>query len=251
MGYGDELMVTGHARLLQEKDPRKIRLDYGKNLWNEVFNHNPRLARPDEVGDFQTYYPRPNGLRPYASSKSPQRWGWREYKPPVGEIYFQPEELEFAARHALPTGFVVIEPHLKAKASPNKDWGNERWRSLTILMKQAGLQPVQMGGAGTQRLPEAKLIETPSFRLAMAVLARAKAAVLTEGGLHHASAVVGTRAVVIYGGFISPAQTGYDLHENIFVGGKPCGNREPCGHCKSAMKDISPEMVLSLLKGLL
>lgn len=245
MGYGDELLVAGHCRLLQQTDPRKVRLDFGKRLWNAVWDHNPRIAALDENGDFQTYHPRVNGLRPYCAGKTPDRWTWREYKPPVGEIYFQPAELEMAARHAPD---VVIEPNLKGKASPNKDWGADRWAKLISLMRSAGIRPVQLGPIGTRRFQGADLIETPTFRSACAVLARARAAVLPEGGLHHAAAAVGVRAVVLFGGYISPAQTGYETHANIFTGGKPCGMRLACNHCARAMQKITPEMVLAELQ---
>jgi ADP-heptose:LPS heptosyltransferase len=85
----------------------------------------------------------------------------------------------------------------------------------------------------------------------MAVLSRTKAAVLPEGGLHHAAAALGLKCIVIYGGFISPDQTGYDLHINLFTGGTPCGSRKSCQHCKDAMAKIEPAQVFEHLKTLL
>lgn len=230
------------------KDPRKVRVEYGKKLWSEVFDHNPRIAHSVDKVDVQVYQARVNGLRPYCAAKSEQRWAWRSYKAPVGELYFQADELAFAAAY---TPDVVIEPNLKAMASPNKDWGLARWVKLIGLMRGNGLRPVQLGRPGTRRLEGADLIETRNFRHACAVLARARAAVLTEGGLHHGAAAVGVRAVVIYGGYISPSQTGYDLHANLFTGGSPCGMRVPCMHCVEAMRKITPEMVLGNLMEIL
>ena len=242
MGIGDEMMVTGHVRELRLKDPRKVRLDYGgKQVWSEVFDHNPGIARYDEAGDFQVYHARVNNLRPYCARKEYGRWTWKDYRPQIGEIFFTPEELAFAHRF---TPDVVIEPSVKAKASPNKHWGLDRWRELIAMMLAAGLRPVQLERAGTQWLPGAMRIETPTFRLACAVLARARAAVVHEGGMHHGAAAVGTRAVVIYGGFISPQQTGYDTHVNLFTGGTPCGSRYVCRHCKNAMHAITPQAVM-------
>jgi ADP-heptose:LPS heptosyltransferase len=248
VGFGDELMVTGHVREMQLRDPRKVRLEYGKRLWNEVFDHNPRIARPEERGDFQVYHPRPNGLRPYCTQKTNDKWVWRDYKPIVGEIYLQPHELDAAERYRLN---VVIEPNLKGKASPNKQWGHDRWVQLVDMMRRAGMDPVQLGPRGTQVVPGARLLETPTFRISCAILARARAAVLHEGGLHHAAAVMGVRSVVIYGGYISPRQTGYDLHTNLFTGGEPCGMRIPCRHCHRAMQGISPELVMAELQKIL
>jgi ADP-heptose:LPS heptosyltransferase len=241
-------MVTGHVRELQQRDPRKVRLDYGKRLWNEVFDHNPRIAHACDK-DVQVYYPRPNGLRPYATKKTPEQWTWCEYKPPIGELYFQPDELAAAAKHSPD---IVIEPNVKSMASPNKNWGLLRWQHLIGLMRAAGFRPVQLGPPGTRRIDGADLIETTNFRRACAVLKRARAAVLHEGGLHHAAAVVGVRAVVIYGAYISPKVTGYATHRSLFVGDDlGCGMRIPCKHCVAAMAKITPEMVMAELQALL
>lgn len=249
MGIGDEIMVTGHVRQLYAQDPRKVKLDYGKRIWNEVFDHNPKIALPEEPGNFQVYHARVFGLRPYASAKSASRWTWRfDYKPPVGEIFFDRFELGWAERLE-PN--VVIEPNQKNSASPNKDWGWERWTELVRLAGLAGIRMTQLGPVGIKRVSGAEFLETPSFRKAAAALARARAAVLTEGALHHAAAAVGVRAVVIYGGYISPAQTGYESHVNLFTGGEPCGWRIPCEHCSKSMAQIAPEQVLEHLKKLL
>ena len=241
------MTVTGHVREMQLRDPRKVRLEYGKRLWNEVFDHNPRIAHASDR-DVQVYQARVNGLRPYASAKTESRWTWRDYKPPVGELYFQPDELAYAEKFSPD---VVIEPNLKGNASPNKHWGFTRWQALVGLMRAAGIRPVQLGPDGTRSMPGVEVIQTRNFRHACAVLSRARAAVVHEGGLHHGAAAVGVRAVVLYGGFISDRQTGYDMHVNLFTGGEPCGMRTPCKHCADAMAKITPEMVMEELRKLL
>lgn len=242
-------MTTGHCRLLQQKDPRKVKLEYGKRLWNAIFDHNPRIAGLDEVGDFQIFRPRENGLRPYIKSKSVQKWTWQEYKPPAGEIYLQPDELEFAEPYAPE---VVIEPTVKTGASPNKQWGH--WQILVFLMRKHGFKPVQLGPAGTRWIPGVKFVETPTFRKACAVLARSKYAILHEGGMAHAAAVMGLPSVVIMGGYIGPGAIGYDMHRNLFVSTEVhplgCGMRIPCKHCTDAMAKITPEQVLHELRQL-
>jgi ADP-heptose:LPS heptosyltransferase len=245
VGFGDELMVTGHVREMQKTDPRKVRLDYaGKKIWNEVFDHNPRIAGPQD-SDVQVYQPRVNGLRPYCAGKSPERWIWRDYSALQGEIYFQLSEQVYAA--TVNPG-IVIEPNLKANASPNKDWGWKRWAQLVEMLRANGYRVSQLGLPGMRLVKGAEPILTPTFRLAAAILAKAPGAVLSEGGLHHAAAAVGTPAVVIFGGYISPRQTGYDAHVNLFTGGTPCGMRIPCDHCAKAMAAITPQDVLAELK---
>jgi hypothetical protein len=49
----------------------------------------------------------------------------------------------------------------------------------------------------------------------------------------------------VFGGFISPRQTGYPQQVNLFTGGEPCGRRLPCPHCARAMQLIEPEHVAS------
>jgi ADP-heptose:LPS heptosyltransferase len=114
---------------------------------------------------------------------------------------------------------------------------------LVALLAGAGVAATQLGKGGTRVISGARFIQTRNFRHGCAVLKRARAAVVTEGGLHHAAAAVGTPAVVIYGGYISPAQTGYDGQVALFTGGEPCGMRLPCGHCADAMARITPEEV--------
>ena len=121
------------------------------------------------------------------------------------------------------------------------------------LCASSGIRVHQIGqNPHPQRLlNHAVYLHTPTFKQAAAVLARAKAAVLPEGGLHHAAAALGIRAVVIYGGFISPKQTGYDMHINLFTGTEPCGSRKSCEHCRASMAKITPEEVFEHLKTLL
>jgi hypothetical protein len=70
-----------------------------------------------------------------------------------------------------------------------------------------------------------------------------------EGGLHHAAAAVRLPAVVIFGGFITPAVTGYAEQVNLTAPGLGvahplgCGRRVDCPHCADAIAQITPELV--------
>jgi len=255
MGYGDELMVTGRARVMQQRDPRKCLVTYqGIEKWtrySRVFDNNPRIAKRGETGDFQELKARDaNGLRPYHTAKTDQRWGYnRHFRPDAGELYFSLAEKTFAAPYRPQ---VVIEPTIKAGASPNKQWGLERWQEFARLMRKAGYALTQFGPPGTRPLQGAELIETPDFRSACAVLANARAYVGHEGGLHHAAAALGIPGVVIFGGFTPVELTGYPMHLNLGVGiDAACGMRTPCAHCAKEMAAIEPDMVLAELRALL
>lgn len=245
MGFGDELMITGQARALQQKkDLPVVVLDRHGHIRTEhmMWWQNPRIARKwDRVSPVHQITNGPSA-RPYIEAKTDMRWIWKPYKPEPGEFYFYEEEQEFAK--SMPRNVVVLEPNYKDKASPNKDWGRTKWQHLADLLTREGIDLIQMGAPGTPMLQGVRFFKTPTIRFAAAALAGALTAVLPEGGMHHVAAAMGVPAVVIYGGYISPAQTGYDLHRNLFTGGEACGMRWVCAHCKKAMDAITPEEVL-------
>lgn len=245
-------MITGQARVMQRKNraPVMVLDRHGKARWSEVWNGNPRIVKHIRTGKpVQTIVNGP-GVRPYIVAKTDERWTWREFRPPRGEIYFTQHETTFGQLHA---GRVVLEPHIKARASPNKDWGWRRWNKLAWILQKSGFKVTQLGPLDTPILDGGiEHIITPSFRHAAAVLANARAAVLHEGGMHHAAVAVGLPAVVIFGGFISPEVTGYGQQVNLFTGeGLGCGMRVPCAHCADAMAAIKPEVVADHLMEIL
>jgi ADP-heptose:LPS heptosyltransferase len=108
---------------------------------------------------------------------------------------------------------------------------------------------LQFDHGGAVKIAGAKLARTPTFRHAMAVLARASLYIGPEGGLHHAAAAVGIPAVVIFGGFIPPSVTGYATHINLTGGAAACGSLKPCEHCKAYMDVISVADVMGAAHG--
>lgn len=252
MGWGDEVMVTGQVRELQRVDPRRVRIIYERDRWHEAWNGNPRIARPGEAGDFQVLYARINGLRPYMQQKRAQQWIWQPWGPPRGELYLTESERGYGARFA---GRVVIECGLKAGASPNKQWPVRRWQKLANHLRASGLRVAQLGPSDANVLQGVEWIRTQNMREAAAVLRHSLAAVVPEGGLHHVAAAVGCPAVVIFGGYIAPAVTGYAFQKNIFTGSAEfplgCGRRSSCEHCRLAMEAVSTSVVIEQLGELL
>jgi len=241
-------MAAGQARQAMHSDPRRVQIvdRNGAPRWHPVWENNPRIARPGEPGDFQQVRNGP-GLRPYILAKTGRQWTWQPYSPTPGELVFSPAEQAWAA--AQPAPQVVIEPTLKARASPNKLWTG--WREFIQRAEAAGIELTQLAPPGTAQPRGVRLIHTPDFRHAAAVLARARIYVGHEGGLHHAAAALGLPAVVIFGGFIGPQHTGYAGHRNLAAGGEPCGMRVPCRHCLEAMNAITPQGVMKHMKELL
>jgi ADP-heptose:LPS heptosyltransferase len=181
-------------------------------------------------------------MRPYHTAKADDKWTYNlDFRPEPGEIYFSSGEREIGETYR---DRVIIEPHIKPSASPNKQWGWDRWSALCKLLMKSGVRPTQLGPQGIRLLDGADFVATPTFRVAAAILARARAAVLPEGGPHHAAAACSVPAVVIFGGYIAVETTGYEMHRNLGVKvGEACGNRRPCKHCADVMAAITPEQV--------
>lgn len=230
-------MATAQARAEQYRSGLRVRIldRRGRARWNEMWDGNPRLPRPTDGGTFSTIVNAP-GARPYIdyARTTEHRWAWNALRPEPGEIYGLARDMRGAER-------LLVEPSIKARASPNKAW--KGWPEFVSIASRAGLRLAQMCAPGQGNLSGVERIETATFRSACAVLAQSLGIVTHEGGLHHAAAALGKPAVVIFGGYISPLQTGYAAHVNLFTGGEPCGWRTPCAHCMAAMKTITPEMV--------
>lgn len=253
MGIGDEIMVTGEVRrLLAQHGGTRVavrarnRPDWHR--WHPVWEGNPHIARPGEKYDL-TYDNAP-GDRPYIETKLTRRWVWREYRPIVGELFLSEREQSFAQ---LAEGCIVVQPFIKAGASPNKRWPLEFWQEL--VSRQTRWPWVQIGDGADPKLAGVSFLQTPSFRDACGVLRGARAAVLQEGGLHHAAAALAVPSVVIFGGYISPRVTGYETQRNLYVDDADhplgCGARTPCNHCFRAMLNIKPTTVLKNLEEIL
>lgn len=249
MGIGDDLMACGEARHMHARTGRKvcIRRRDGKPYWSPIWDGVPFLVRrPDATVDTII---NGGGPRPYIDTKAADRWTWKRYTPRPGLIVLKPDEIAFAVPHA---GRVMIEPHGKAIGHTNKIYPFNRWLEVVRAMPET--QFVQCGAGDMPWLmaPNVKHVVTPSFRHAAAVLAVSTALASGEGGLMHAAAALGVRGVIVYGGFISPASTGYALHKNLFTGtGLGCGMRTVCVHCFKCHSGIPPPTIVSNLKEIL
>jgi hypothetical protein len=249
MGIGDNLMATGMARGAAARgkriafgDGKAIRWDAHSEL---VFRGNPNVARPGSEGaadlEWIDHY---KGHRLYNRADG-KRWVWNlDFRATPGEMFFSDAELQFASKIA--DGLVIIEPNVPAfkSCAPNKQWAHSRFDSLSRRLTKAGHRVAQFVYPGAaHRLTASAPLSAPDFRHALAVLARAKLYVGPEGGLHHGSAAVGIPAVVLFGGFIPPAVTGYATHTNLTGGATACGSLRRCQHCQAAMEAISVDEV--------
>lgn len=245
-------MATGEAKKHFAATGRRVAfIDHrGRHHWHEVFENNPKIVHPNESPTYQIkdgvwdVLQQGGGERPYIAKKLSRLWVWKPYKPEPGEVFLTDEERRWGEQYR---GLVLFEPYGKRNLGhKNKEWGEIHWAALVRLLLREGIQPVHMAPQHTVReFPGARLIYTPTFRHAAAIMAQARAAILPEGGLHHLAACFRIPAVVIWSEFISPASTGYDFQTNIRHAGRACGMRLDCVHCRRSLDAVTPEEVLT------
>jgi hypothetical protein len=276
MGYGDDLMGTGLARMIKNQypdaqvvfgnpdsylDPETNKLSV---QWSEVFENNPLIVHPDQPCSQLICIPDYMGHRvyiDYENSKTAvidginqyEQFAWmKEFKAPKGELYFTNDEKSAASEIAmrLPWPYVVIEPHVAAKPWINhKAWPYERWQAVVDALPEVHFVQLSDG----EILNGVHQVITPSFRQACGLIACAGAVITSEGGTHHAAAALDIPAVVLWGHYTSPDILGYDDHINIrHAKGIGCGKTYlECPECLKSMHDIKVDEVVEAIKGLM
>lgn len=183
------------------------------------------------------------GFRPYIANEdsTQDKLSWRKsFRAEPGEIRLTEEELEIWPQ----TDFVYIEPNIKGWLGPNKDWGFDKWQQ--VVKTFPSLRWIQGPG---RKLDGVEQAQTDTFRQACALLSKADLFVGTDGGLHHAAAALGKKAVVVWGGYTHPRNLGYESHINLQGKGvEPCGSLRPCDHCKNAMNMVTVKMVVDAIQ---
>jgi hypothetical protein len=238
MGLGDWLMASGDAKEANERTGKKVKLGDGVTMFldNQVFANNPRMASNSDTD--VVWVKNYQGHRPYLKGTKNGRLLFNDdYKPRVGEVYFN--QLEKKNIDKIDKDYIVVEPNVKRVYAHTV---NKAWHGWEELFKH-DLPWLQLGDVTVKRYTKWK--ETNTFREALQVLSKAKLFVGTDGGLHHAAAALGIPSVVIWTGFTSPRHLGYDTHRNIHDGSEPCGTYDSvCQHCLLKSKAISVEQVL-------
>lgn len=238
MGLGDWLMASGDAKEANERTGKKVKLGDGVRMsWDgQVFVNNPRMASNSDTD--VVWVKNYQGHRPYLKGTKNGRLLFNDdYKPRVGEIYFN--QLEKKNIDKIDKDYIVVEPNVKRVYAHTV---NKAWHGWEELFKH-DLPWLQLGDVTVKKYT--KWQETATFRDALQILSKAKLFVGTDGGLHHAAAALNIPSVVIWTGFTSPRHLGYDTHRNIHDGSEPCGTYSGvCQHCLLKSKAITVEQVL-------
>lgn len=251
-------MAAGQAEVIFRNDPSMLVGIYDKRnvlRSDPMWLGNPVIATAKHVNAGNPVHVLVNGegRRPYIRYPFTAERGmgftdWRA-NDHIGKLYLTDDELAVGRRIRSQIGpFLVIEPDVKPKATPNKKWGVDRFARVVEALPDVAF--IRAHGDECQPFSAARNVRTRSFREACGVLAASDGYVGTEGGFHHAAAALGKSAVVIFGGFISPKTTGYDFHLNIADNGQgsPCGTWKACAHCQAAMARITVEEVTAAVR---
>ena len=244
-------MVSAIVRKAHLKHKRPICVGDGRDIRvgdtatdtgvGQVFLHNPRIAR--EVYPGAVWVHNIMGQRPYIDylKTTPEKVAYNPmFHVEPGELYLTDDEKN---KYAHLGDFIYIEPNTKGTFGGNKDWGFDKWAEVAKL----DLPFVQGGG---RKLDGVRQVATESFRDACTLLSRALFFVGTDGGLHHAAAALDKRAVVVWGGLVSPKLLGYVSHVNLHSGTHSCGSAKTCAHCRKAMDWVTVDMVKDAIRSL-
>ena len=168
-------------------------------------------------------------------------------------LFLSKPELQSAALPSDGKPWVAMHSTGITEMTSNKNWYPDRFATVAQTLHR-NFRIVQLG------LPTDPLLENDldlrgkvNPRQAAAVIASCRALICQEGYLMHAATAVGTPAVVLFGGFISPGESGYDCNINLFtkLDCSPCWLPTMCPYNRECMDKISSRDVLTALDGLL
>jgi ADP-heptose:LPS heptosyltransferase len=170
------------------------------------------------------------------------------------EIYLTKEEKQ-KARKEFPNDYVVICPTGKQRFSGNrKEWGIDNFQKVVDAFPD--IEFVQIGLLSDRLLQGVSDARGKKIRESAAILNNSLFFLGLEGGLMHIAKAVGKKAVIIYGGLVSPESSAYEENCNITntIHCSPCFNSDmKIGDCDSmqCMKQITPEKVIDSVKKML
>ena len=247
-GLGDNLLLSVLLPYLRKKNPKhKIVVE---TRFPELFKNNPYV---DWVTNrhFKTTkrHIKPK-YRIYKNTKFSfieqmlNYIGVNENGSP--QLYLAKNEIE-SIKEQFPYPYITICPVGKTEFSANrKEWGFNNFQRLRNLLSEYKFVQI---GLNTDPLLDNLIDGRGLFiRKTAALIHNSLFFIGLEGGFMHLSKAVGKRALIIFGGYIDPKNSGYDDNINLYsqVDCSPCyHSNAPHEYCDSmkCMKAIAPEMV--------
>lgn len=258
-GVGDEMMCTPIFREIKRRNPR-CRVTF-LSRHPELHRGNPHLDEvepfsPDHAGGvyWLTYgpiHPPPRPLIELMAECIGLDFMSRELDPPALE---PPPEIRRAI-DAIPAPRIVIQP-LSSRWTPNKNWPAESWAEL-VAMLAAKFDVIEVGGEtlfpGREFGPRFHNFcgRTDLAGFAHAIRSAAVFIGPVSSGMHLANAFK-VPAVVIYGGYESPAGHDYPNTVALYspVPCAPCWLGSDCPYDRKCLRMIEPKRVFEIVCGM-
>ena len=283
MGLGDDLMITGIVEQEYIKHPDK-QIVIGSLKRNLIFDslvylNNPKITPSDKIDKNKPVhfidYNDENRFYINYEKCDHNNLSWRtDFKLIPGRIYFSKTEISNAKsilkkanifwskkteiKHR---GIIFFESYSTKQNNEfytykinNKNWGEKNWIKLIDRLKDKYLI-IQSVHEKAKKIDGVFYSENEfDFRTACAVLNNCDIYLGNEGGFGHVAAALNKKALIYFGGWISPQSTGYAMHENIYYNdlGSPCGAiGYLCDHCEKARQNIKAEFLEEKVKSIL
>jgi ADP-heptose:LPS heptosyltransferase len=271
MGLGDDLMITGIVEQESIKHPDK-QIVIGSLKENLIFDsiiylNNPKITHSSKLDRTKPVhfinYSNLNRFYINYQKHNDNNIIWRtDFKLIPGKIYFSKKEIDDAlqiidqAKHywnanykTKPKKIIFFESYSTKSSNDyfsyrmkNKNWGEANWKKLINKLKDKYLI-IQSVHEKSIKIDGTYYADKGfDFRTACAVLKNCDLFLGNEGSFGHVSAAVNIKAVIYFGGWISPKSTGYDMHTNIYYDASesPCGAKSyQCKHCENARREIT------------
>ena len=265
-GIGDDLLLTAVFRELHRRGRGD---DWVRTTRPELYHHNddvPVVVPPLERFDVllkrlgtSVVYPWYTSYHPAFDRDDPtpeqhlisimcQKAGI------TGTITLRPylhlTEEEMRRGALAPRQVAIMSSGLDAKhAMRNKNWSLEKYQGVVSALRDR-YDLVQVGSRSDPSLEGAlDLRGNTSLRETAAVLHGSLAFVGQVGFLMHLARAVDCRAVIVYGGRETPAQSGYRCNENLYsaVHCSPCWRLNTCPYDRMCLEKIHVYDVIEAL----
>ena len=266
-GIGDDLLLTSVFRELQRRGKSDF---WVRTTRPELYRHNddvpivvPPLERFDllvkRVGT-SVVYPWYTSYHPAFDRDDPtpeqhlisimcQKAGV------TGTITLRPylhlTEEEMRRGALAPRQVAIMSSGLDAKhAMRNKNWSLEKYQGVVSALRDR-YDFVQVGSPNDPPLEGAlDLRGKTTLRETAAVLRGSLAFIGQVGFLMHLARAVDCRAVIVYGGRETPAQSGYRCNENLYsaVHCSPCWRLNTCPYDRMCLERIAVHHVIDALE---